>query len=292
MINIFILLFIALPLSAKCDLPTLYTFINPNCSQFPKSCFPESSNYSATNLVYSKLVDNKTQINFIWSTVGNYPGFLIYQTNPTSSNVSINWDNLMNDSCVDIDFYSSSLFDSLALVIERIYFQSDNLSQRYPIQFLNLSNFIWQGVNNQFNCDTNHCFIDFIAKENKKSHAGTISIKVKVSNKVLRDEFLPQLLYDSQSALIELRLENFTTFVNQSRPIVQLGLFSLSDSIKLIEKANINDEYSPGMFEVCSILISAKKKFIFSLFTVKNIVFLCLKYIQSLCILEADCLYF
>jgi len=248
MINILILFLTGLHYSVNCDISHV---LNPNCSQFTSSCVPSSTNQSATNLIYVKSDQNETHFHFILTTIGNYPGFLIYQTSQTNQSITVNWDNLMNGNCNDTKFVSSHLFDSIAVIIQNIYFHSTNLSQPHPSDYVSWSDFIWQSVQQPFDCDTKHCYVELAAKLKDDSKvSGSISLKIKIQSEISRNEVLPHILFNSNSNLIELKLENFTTLVNQSRPVIELRVITPSLYDQLLSTKSNDDEYSPGMFEV------------------------------------------
>ncbi|XP_070542844.1 glycosylated lysosomal membrane protein A-like [Ptychodera flava] len=228
---------------------------NPNCTI--AVCKNSTDN---KNLVYVKAVGNDV-IHYLWSSIG--APTLVLATTPNNTKLHVNWEKLMSsgESNTAIEFVPNDVIYSMAMVFTRM-FEYDDVNDtsviskcpRCNMKSLLLEDLKWQDMNITINETTHSAVLNTTLYQPSIKGNGTISIQFTAYGEKDRSKILPHLQYTANTTQVDFTIDSLEPAFNSSRFALEVLAVSgqknpKEDIIKQMTKS-IDDEYTPGMFEV------------------------------------------
>ncbi|RWS16427.1 hypothetical protein B4U79_09171 [Dinothrombium tinctorium] len=238
----------------------IQSWLNYDCD--PTECRPRGeSNKSSIDLIYSKISDtNSTNtIHHVWSTIGQTPGFFIVHTN-SSKNIHIDWKALLNNKEKSVNFEPSSVVNTIGILFSKIYFWQDkkengSFDKTNPssIHAIDYNQLVWADIANyspNIMYNKTSCEASFTLATNHSLYNGNITFKVRIVTQKQRYPVLPHLWIDNKTLYIEALIDGMQFNESKVRLAVELTLLTSGNQFKSNVKRSIDDENSPGVFQV------------------------------------------
>ncbi|GFO05296.1 glycosylated lysosomal membrane protein [Plakobranchus ocellatus] len=246
----------------------------PNCKDFQESCNIARS--LGDNVVYTKAsTDQNDNLHYVFSTIG-IPTVMLARTTGADADLYFEWDQLMsNDSTnsvflkntkgVKVEYMYAVTFTQLIEyndTNDHADLTNKELEQKNFI-FRDFRNFFWKTLPLMSNGDNEIVFNSTTDSPAKQSNNGSISFSFKVHENDGRSSELPALVYSANVTQFDFVLANYTPSFSKSRFALEAVLVSLTDSqMSINEVDSIDDEYSPGVFQINNWLSNPKKQHI------------------------------
>ncbi|XP_059175440.1 glycosylated lysosomal membrane protein B-like [Physella acuta] len=257
----------------------------PDCDK--NEC--EEARLAGRNVVYAKAATTNNDIlHYVFSTIG-LPTVLLVRTTGEDNSLFFNW-TMLNESSIfgAINFGEKkvNINYTFAVAFTRLieYDDKDDSADleanqkkdttRWLIRDFN--EFPWQNVS--VNEKTNS-FVFNISKEvmdeTSETNNGTISFTFSVKGDNGRASELPCLLYGANETMFDFIMANFTPSFNNSRFALEAVVVSKSDmhtkEMDVEQTESIDDEYTPGVFQIIDWLTNPQRKDISGFFQWKPV---------------------
>jgi len=187
----------------------------------------------------------------VWSFIDSFaPAVFVFETDNKAKFI-VEWENIKKNES-SLQFENGSIYNSFAMELSNLYFI--NATNNVRIYSLPLEAIKWQYQDSSSLPGT--VSITFSSTE-KSPINGTVSLSLSVFNQAGRGDSIPRLQYTESSNLFEVTLNNihFTISDNKSAQAQLVSdltfAFEGEDvATTLHESVSIDDEYTPGVFEV------------------------------------------
>uniref|UniRef100_U5EN62 Putative lysosomal protein ncu-g1 n=1 Tax=Corethrella appendiculata TaxID=1370023 RepID=U5EN62_9DIPT len=230
--------------------------LNPNCPDY--IC---SNNLNNTiTLVYIRANSATDSIHYLWDFTGK-PSILVAVTN-LNSTLSVDWDSFLNGNPNSIAFSENPIYSFITIIntiwqfddpddIGELRVKNDTKMYAY-----NLRELTWNRT--YFSHDNNQVSVDVSANVNG-SDMNQIQFKFKSFASKGNGENFPHLLHISNTTQIDIVLKNLTNLFNSPRIAIELYFvvtekFDEKLSFNISERRGLDDEHTPGIFEIIDIL--------------------------------------
>ncbi|NWX39771.1 GLMPA protein, partial [Steatornis caripensis] len=216
-------------------------------------------NNSSINLLHVRAVGPSDTLHYIWSSIGA-PAVLLVATESSSSALRVNWTQLLSPApagAIWIDPPSSVAY-SAAVVFTKLfeYSEAKTLEELfYPMY--DLSDFSWDGINRTLNHTALTAeFTGIPAADPGGSFSnGSLAFRVTAYEASGRDGRLPSLLHTANSSKVEFVLAGVAPRGNGSRFVLEVATVEETGVVQKLRSArSIDDEYTPTIFEMLSLV--------------------------------------
>ncbi|NWH80653.1 GLMPA protein, partial [Piaya cayana] len=220
-------------------------------------------NSSSVNLLHVRAVGTADTLHYVWSSIGA-PTVLLVATESESSSLRVDWKRLLSPTpagAVWIDPPSSVVY-SAAVVFNKVYEYRDSKVPEglfYPTY--DLSDFSWDSINHTLN----HTALtaEFrgvpVTDPGGSFSNGSVAFRVTAYESGGRDGLLPSLLHTANSSKVEFVLAGVAPRGNGSRFALEVATVEeLGVAQKLRSVRSIDDEYTPTVFEMLSLVAESR----------------------------------
>ncbi|NXK14492.1 GLMPA protein, partial [Herpetotheres cachinnans] len=220
-------------------------------------------NSSSVNLLHVRAVGPSDTLHYVWSSIGA-PAVLLVATDSRSSALCINWTQLLSPApagAVWIDPPSSVVY-SAAIVFTKVFEYSETKTLEelfYPTY--DLSDFSWDSINQTLNHTALTAeFKGIPATDPSGSFSnGSLAFRVTAYEAGGRDGPLPSLLHTANSSKAEFVLAGVAPRGNGSRFALEVATVEETGvAQKLHSVRSIDDEYTPTIFEMLSLVAESR----------------------------------
>ncbi|KFO76412.1 Lysosomal protein NCU-G1-A, partial [Cuculus canorus] len=220
-------------------------------------------NSSSVNLLHVRAVGPADTLHYVWSSIGA-PAVLLVATESGSSSLRVNWSQLLSPTpagAVWIDPPSSVVY-SAAVVFTKVFEYRDTKAPEelfYPTY--DLSDFSWDSINHTLNHTALTAeFRGIPATDPGGSFSnGSVAFRVTAYEAGGRDGPLPSLLHTANSSKVEFILAGVAPRGNSSRFTLEVATVEeLEVAQKLRSVRSIDDEYTPTIFEMLSLVAESQ----------------------------------
>ncbi|XP_067665535.1 glycosylated lysosomal membrane protein B-like [Haliotis asinina] len=251
----------------KCDIPECQTGYNG----------------SFANLVYVRAQEESDVLHYAISTI-HIPTILVIHTRgDANSQLSVNWEKLMNEEEFNNDSISvsdsSKVVYSYALVFTKLHEYNDTSDaaslSSYPVWnstkrvVRDFNEFEWmeasavKGEENSFVFNSTmwtNSTVNMLGQDAPRNYTPSLSFTFRVYADQSRETRLPHLLYNENGTQFDFTLDNFTPAFSMSRFALELAVISDShkEEMSIKETKSIDDEYTPGIFRVTNLVTRPK----------------------------------
>lgn len=221
--------------------------VNPDCDQYD-SCKKFQKDIS---MIYVQSNGNETY-HFLWTFIKSFsPALFVFQTDTNSAKLSVNWDKLMGSQPGGIEFSGGDVTRSMGLEITSLYFANYTTSE--TLHDLNVTSLVWKSEMKQ-NTQAN---VEYFMSTN--IDFGLLSFKLDVFDAAGQEAATPHIPFDISTISMHLLADNITLpkyirDANHTTPFLYANytlIWGGHHEGVLKREVTIDDEYSPGIFEVC-----------------------------------------
>ncbi|KAM9623155.1 glycosylated lysosomal membrane protein isoform 1-T1 [Morphnus guianensis] len=220
-------------------------------------------NNSSVNLLHVRAVGPSDTLHYIWSSIGA-PTVLLVATESRSSTLGINWTQLLSPApagAIWIDPPSSVVY-STAVVFTKVfeYSEAKTLEELFYPTY-DLSDFSWDSINHTLNHTALTAeFTGIPATDPSGSFSnGSLAFQVTAYETSGRDGPLPSLLHTANSSKVEFVLAGVALRGNSSRFVLEVATVEEIGVVQKLRSArSIDDEYTPTIFEMLSLVAESQ----------------------------------
>ncbi|XP_054038803.1 glycosylated lysosomal membrane protein [Rissa tridactyla] len=220
-------------------------------------------NNSSVNLLHVRAVGPADTLHYVWSSIGA-PAVLLVATASGSSVLRINWTQLLSPApagAIWIDPPSSVVY-SAAVVFTKVfeYSEAKTLEELFYPPY-DLSDFSWDSINRTLNHTALTAeFTGVPATDPSGSFSnGSVAFRVTAYDAGGRDRPLPSLLHTANSSKVEFVLAGVAPRGNGSRFALEVATVEEMGVVqKLRSTRSIDDEYTPTIFEMLSLVAESR----------------------------------
>ncbi|XP_074709282.1 glycosylated lysosomal membrane protein [Strix uralensis] len=220
-------------------------------------------NNSSVNLLHVRAVGPSDTLHYIWSSIGA-PTVLLVATESRTSSLGINWTQLLSPApagAIWIDPPSSIIY-STAVVFTKVfeYSEAQTLEELFYPTY-DLSDFSWDSVNHTLNHTALMAeFTGIPAADPSGSFSnGSLAFRVTAYEASGRDRPLPSLLHTANSSKVEFVLAGVAPRGNSSRFVLEVATVEETGVAQKLRSArSIDDEYTPTIFEMLSLVAESQ----------------------------------
>jgi hypothetical protein len=212
-----------------------------------------------TKLVYVKATGSSDTLHLLYSNIGAF-SIMIFKTN-LDSILSINWTNLLsNNETIMLNSIEFTVQpnQSCAYIIPKIYEFNDIHGTANLTKIPNNSTFWnvretskleWKFMNSTVDNTIGY----FTSKDNAGSNNGTFNFYIRYYGEEKRDIKLPHLMVSKDSTSIDFIVDSVPSTFNQSK--FGINIISVSDlqNYDLKKVKSLDDEYTPGTFQIFTV---------------------------------------
>ncbi|XP_042641012.1 glycosylated lysosomal membrane protein [Tyto alba] len=220
-------------------------------------------NNSSVNLLHVRAVGAADTLHYIWSSIGA-PAVLLVATGSGSSSLRVNWTRLLSPApagALWIDPPSSVIY-SAAVVFTKVFEYSEaQMPEELFYPTYDLSDFSWDSVNHTLNHTALRAeFTGVPAADPSGSFANaSLAFRVTAYEASGRDGPLPSLLHTANSSKVEFVLAGVAPRGNSSRFMLEVATVEEAGvAQKLRSTRSIDDEYTPTIFEMLSLVAQSQ----------------------------------
>ncbi|XP_075979460.1 glycosylated lysosomal membrane protein B-like [Anticarsia gemmatalis] len=220
--------------------------LNPGCLDCDNS----------TTLVYIKADGSHDTIHQIWDFTKGLPT-VIYTIASLNSTMSIHWNGMAPDK---FELSEAPIY-SFATTIDKLYeyddcFDRGHIDHRCPERQWSLRRVTWKRVNSILT--DKEAMVRMRGRYDDWPRTGIVEMRLDLLPFEDYAVDLPHLIHTANSTLIDVSLVNFTTSsdFNASRfalHFVMASTDSRSDSMNYTMRKSLDDEHTPGVFEIIEI---------------------------------------
>ncbi|XP_076173147.1 glycosylated lysosomal membrane protein [Ptiloglossa arizonensis] len=254
---ILLLLFITLVDFGYCTQRTLRSWLNYNCGTLCKD--------SNLTTVYLRAQGFNDTLHYLWDFSGN-PSILLAVTSPSTS-IDISWDDFIKKKKNSITFSEKPIY-TFGIVINKIIEFNDvndtaliNINDNVNTNILHPMYFQWQrkallSNNESVTLDMEGSYYNDTPMN--ISRHGTLRLLLKGFCSFDHSEVMPHMLHTENSTQVDIILDNVETnksFSNSRFAIELLVVGEENPDIPMFInlKKSLDDEYSPGIFEIAEV---------------------------------------
>ncbi|XP_009078016.1 PREDICTED: lysosomal protein NCU-G1 [Acanthisitta chloris] len=220
-------------------------------------------NSSSVNLLHVRAVGPNDTLHYVWSSIGA-PAVLLVATDSQNSALHVNWTQLLSPSpagALWIDPPSSVVY-STAVVFTKVF----EYSEAKPLEEVfyptyDLSEFSWDSINHTLNHTALTAELTGVPTTDPGSgfSNGTLTFRVTAYETHGRAGHLPNLLHTADSSQVEFVLAGVTPRGNSSHFALEVATVEETGvGQQLRSTRSIDDEYTPTIFEVLSLVAEAQ----------------------------------
>ncbi|XP_056177810.1 glycosylated lysosomal membrane protein [Falco biarmicus] len=220
-------------------------------------------NGSSVNLLYVRAVGRGDTLHYVWSSIGA-PAALLVATASGSSALHLNWTRLLSPDPTGAVWIEppSSVVYSTAVVFTKVfeYSQTKMLEELFYPTY-DLSDFSWDSVNGTLNHTALTAeFKGVPATDPGGSFSnGSLAFRVTAYEVGGRDGPLPSLLHTANSSKVEFVLAGVAPRGNSSRFALEVAMVEEPGVAQKLRSArSIDDEYTPTIFEMLSLVAESQ----------------------------------
>ncbi|XP_055877937.1 glycosylated lysosomal membrane protein A-like isoform X2 [Biomphalaria glabrata] len=285
-----------------CDIEKrdLKTWSWPDCEKYNETICNEAKQNGSIVIYVKASSESNDNLHYVFSTIGG-PSVVVLRTTNVNANLTFNWEKLLqyNNSLIDgaITFSDPqpNIEYKFAVVFTRLleYDDTDDSADLdYCEKHLNLTSwnirdfsmFHWSSDDLKVNASTNtfvfNSTSDVMIKTNETRN-GSISFAFSVKHDNGRASDLPRMLYIANETMFDFVIANYTPSFNNSRFALEVVVVSLSNEAASADMSvdltkSIDDEYTPGVFEIIDWLTNPKQSHISGFFQWKPVSYISL----------------
>ncbi|KAI1229950.1 hypothetical protein IHE44_0010660, partial [Lamprotornis superbus] len=220
-------------------------------------------NNSSVNLLHVQAAGPRDSLHYVWSSIGA-PAVLLVATQSPSSALRVNWSQLLSASpagAIWIDPPDSVVY-STAVVFTKLF----EFSEAKPLGKLfyptyDLAEFSWDSLNHTLNCTALTAQLRGApATDPAGSFSnGSLEFRVTAYEAAGRAGRLPSLLHTADSSQLEFVLAGVAPRGNRSRFVLEVATVEEAGAARrLRSQRSIDDEYTPTIFEVLSLVAESQ----------------------------------
>jgi hypothetical protein len=227
---------------------------NPGCNG-TSQCNTTNTNGSFTNLLYVQLTGQSDIIHILYSDIRSF-SIMLFRTN-LSVKIDVKWDKLLANETSEMKdsiSFSEKPLEWCGYLFSNIY-EFDDEDTSADLRNANVtythktSDLVWKKFSSLSN--DSGLFEGF-----DKSSNGSFKFVIKFPGKESqRDKNLPHLLLNSKSTSIDFIVDSLEPKYNRSKFAINTIFLSNSKSIMVEKKKALDDEYTPGTFELFNTLV-------------------------------------
>ncbi|XP_075301519.1 glycosylated lysosomal membrane protein [Opisthocomus hoazin] len=220
-------------------------------------------NGSSVNLLHVRAEGPGDTLHYVWSSTGA-PAVLLLATGGRSSTLRVDWPRLLSPApagAVWIDPPSSVVY-AAAVVFTKVFEYSEAETPEelfYPTY--DLADFSWDSINRTLNHTALTAeFTGVPATDPSGSFSnGSLAFRVTAYEAGGRDGPLPSLLHTANSSKVEFVLAGVAPRGNGSRFVLEVATVEETGAAQKLRSArSIDDEYTPTIFEMLSLVAESR----------------------------------
>ncbi|NXM90588.1 GLMPA protein, partial [Oenanthe oenanthe] len=216
-------------------------------------------NDSSVNLLHVQAVGPGDSLHYVWSSIGA-PAVLLVATQSPSSALRVNWSQLLSPSPAGAVWIEppDSVVYSTAVVFTRLF----EFSEAKPLGELfyptyDLAEFSWDSLNHTLNHTALTAELRGVpaADPGGGFSNGSLAFQITAFEASGRAGRLPSLLHTADSSQLEFILAGVAPRGNSSRFVLEMATVEEAGAVRrLRSQRSIDDEYTPTIFEVLSLV--------------------------------------
>ncbi|XP_038017814.1 glycosylated lysosomal membrane protein [Motacilla alba alba] len=216
-------------------------------------------NSSSVNLLHVRAVGPEDSLHYVWSSIGA-PSVLLVATQSPSSALRVNWTQLLSPNPAGAIWIEppDSVVYSTAVVFTKLF----EFSEAKPLGELfyptyDLSEFSWDSLNHTLNHTALTAELRGVPATDPSGafSNGSLAFRVTAYEGSGRAGPLPSLLHTADSSQLEFVLAGVAPRGNGSRFLLQLATVEPAGAARRLRAlSSIDDEYTPSIFQVLSLL--------------------------------------
>ncbi|NXC34850.1 GLMPB protein, partial [Campylorhamphus procurvoides] len=216
-------------------------------------------NSSSVNLLHVRAQGPRDSLHYVWSSIGA-PAVLLVATQSPRSSLAIDWPRLLSPSpagAIRIDPPSSVVY-ATAVVFTKVFESSEATPSGelfYPPY--DLSEFSWDSLNHTLNHTALTAELSGVPTTDPGGAFanGSLAFRVTAYESPGRAERLPSLLHTADSSQLEFVLAGVSPRANSSQFVLEVATVEESGWARTLRsERSIDDEYTPTIFEVLSLV--------------------------------------
>ncbi|NXA11347.1 GLMPB protein, partial [Sapayoa aenigma] len=220
-------------------------------------------NSSSVNLLHVRAEGPSDTLHYVWSSIGA-PAVLLVATESPSSSLSINWTQLLSPTPAGAIWIDppGSVVHSTAVVFTKVFEYSEaKPSEELFYPPYDLSNFSWASVNHTLNHTALTAELTGVPATDPGGgfSNGSLAFRVTAYEGRGRDGRLPSLLHTADSSQVEFVLAGVAPRGNSSRFVLEVATVEEPGVMRKLRSArSIDDEYTPTIFEMLSLIAESQ----------------------------------
>ncbi|XP_056366968.1 glycosylated lysosomal membrane protein [Oenanthe melanoleuca] len=216
-------------------------------------------NDSSVNLLHVQAVGPRDSLHYVWSSIGA-PAVLLVATQSPSSALRVNWSQLLSPSPAGAIWIEppDSVVYSTAVVFTKLF----EFSEAKPLGELfyptyDLAEFSWDSLNHTLNHTALTAELRGVPATDPGGgfSNGSLAFQITAFEASGRAGRLPSLLHTADSSQLEFLLAGVAPRGNSSRFVLEMATVEEAGAVRrLRSQRSIDDEYTPTIFEVLSLV--------------------------------------
>ncbi|NXR63540.1 GLMPB protein, partial [Rhadina sibilatrix] len=214
-------------------------------------------NGSSVNLLHVRAAGPTDSLHYVWSSIGA-PAVLLVATQSPSSALRVNWTQLLSASpagAVWIDPPDSVVYSTAVVFTKLFEFSEAKPSGELFYPTYDLAEFSWDSLGRSLNRTALTAELRGAPATEPGFSNGSLAFRVTAYEASGRDGRLPSLLHTADSSQLEFILAGVAPRGNSSRFLLEVATVEEAGAARrLRSERSIDDEYTPTIFEVLSLL--------------------------------------
>ncbi|NWT94741.1 GLMPB protein, partial [Urocynchramus pylzowi] len=220
-------------------------------------------NSSSVNLLHVRAVGPEDSLHYVWSSIGA-PAVLLVATQSPSSALRVNWSQLLSPSpagAIWIDPPDSVIYSTAVVFTKLFEFSEAKPSRELFYPTYDLAEFSWASLNHTLNHTALTAELSGVPATDPGGgfSNGSLAFRVTAYETSGRASLLPSLLHTADSSQLEFILAGVAPRGNSSRFLLEVATVEEAGAARrLRSQRSIDDEYTPSIFQVLSLLAESQ----------------------------------
>ncbi|NXQ41830.1 GLMPA protein, partial [Catharus fuscescens] len=218
---------------------------------------------SSVNLLHVQAVGPRDSLHYVWSSIGA-PAVLLVATQSPSSALRVNWSQLLSPSPAGAIWIEppDSVVYSTAVVFTKLFeFSEAKPSGELFYPTYDLAKFSWDSLNHTLNHTALTAELRGVPATDPGGgfSNGSLAFRITAYESSGRAEHLPSLLHTADSSQVEFVLAGVAPRGNSSRFVLEVATVEEAGAVRRLRaQRSIDDEYTPTIFEVLSLVAESQ----------------------------------